>query len=284
MPMKRFVVFLSAVLLACSIGGCSDNSTVMPEPDPEPTPDPGKDMPVGDGVAIPIQFLVEQGSLINSYIDPTGLEVSLSNQGKNIEVRCYGDNFYYSRNLGREWSWWNQTPIGTTPSEECYAKFDALASANGDTGFRGVAYAFLYPFGMDENTCLSQPIRSIEVTGSKAWDEAHPAGAPLDDMIRVFAPRYSEIFDSGYELLYPNRLIPDMYDPEVYPERKDFPLTYSSRDADWKLLTELDETDRAIFPAQFRLKSLPYLPLYGQQITVKLTLADGTVLTGTCRE
>lgn len=115
MPMKRFVVFLSAVLLACSIGGCSDNSTVMPEPDPEPTPDPGKDMPVGDGVAIPIQFLVEQGSLINSYIDPTGLEVSLSNQGKNIEVRCYGDNFYYSRNLGREWSWWNQTPIGDNP-------------------------------------------------------------------------------------------------------------------------------------------------------------------------
>lgn len=284
--MNRLLALLSTVLLAFSMGACSDNSGQEPNPDPgpNPTPDPGKDEPVGGGVAIPIQLLIEKGSLINSYIDPTGLEVSLSNQGKNIEVRCYGDKFYYSRILGREWTWWNQTPIGMTPTEEMYAGFEALAAANGDTGFDGAVSVFLFPYGMDENTCLSQPIRSIEVTGAKAWDEEHPAGAPLGDMIRVFAPRYSEIFDSGYELLYPNWGTADRYDPEEYPRREDFPLDYSSRDADWKLLSELDETDLAIFPARFTLKSLPYLPLSGQRITVKITLADGTVLTGVCQE
>ena len=143
--MNRLLALLSTVLLACNIGGCSDNSTVTPVPDPEPTPDPVKDEPVGGGVAIPIQLLIEKGSLINSYIDPTGLEVSLSNQGKNIEVRCYGDKFYYSRILGREWTWWNQTPIGMTPTEEMYAGFEALAAANGDTGFDGAVSVFLFP-------------------------------------------------------------------------------------------------------------------------------------------
>ena len=227
----------------------------------------------------PITLSIEDGSLINSYVYSTDLEISLSNDGKIIMAYFTG-NSVYSRLLGQKWLWWGEQ----VPSQENYAQFETLSSANGDTGFNGAVEAFIQMGRENLNACLSQPIASIEVTSSAAWDENHPAGASLNDMIRVFSPRYAEVFDSGYELLYRNWGHADEAEREQYPPRQDFGTEYSSRNASWKLLTELDETDKRIFPAYFVLKSLPYLPLFGQQITVKVTLADGTVLTGTCRE
>ena len=228
---------------------------------------------------LPITLSVNEGSLINSYVYPTDLDVSLSNDGKIIMVRFTG-NSVYSRLLGQEWLWWGEQ----TPSQDNYAQFEALAAANGDTGFNGAVESFIREGVEGVSACLSQPIASIEVTSSAAWDKNHPAGTPLNDMIRIFSPRYAEVFDSGYELLYRNWGHADEAEREQYPPRQDFGTEYSSRDAAWKLLTELDQTDLQIFPAGFSLKSLPYLPLFGQQITVKITLIDGTVLTGTCSE
>lgn len=227
---------------------------------------------------LPITLSVNEGSLINSYVYPTDLDVSLSNDGKIIMVRFTG-NSVYSRLLGQEWLWWGEQ----TPSQDNYAQFEALSASNGDTGFNGAVEAFIQTGRENINACLSQPIASIEVSSSAAWAE-HPAGTQLNDMIRIFSPRYAEVFDSEYELVYRNFGHADAVEREQYPPRQDFETEYSSRNASWKLLTELDKTDLQIFPASFSLKSLPSLPLFGQQITVKVTFADGSVLTGTCRE
>ena len=287
--MKHKYIFMPLLLLAICAGAFSSEHDSDPVPkkgsdqdqheEPAPTPEEeGKDAPV------PHDMYISNGSLINSYVDAEKLDVSLSDNGKDIVVYCVGD-CVYSRLLGEEWQWWHQVVSGTAPTEQMYARFETLATENKDAGFNGFIPVYIRYDGLNVgDTNLSQPISSIEVTSSAAWDEEHPAGTPLNDMIRIFSPRYAEVFDSGYELLYRNWGHADEAEREQYPPRQDFGTEYSSRDAAWKLLTELDETDKRIFPAYFVLKSLPYLPLFGQQITVKVTLADGTVLTGTCRE
>lgn len=277
--MRCKYIFLPLMLLALCGGACSENNDPYIPPKDDPTDDI-VDEEVGKDTPVPHDMYLDNGQLINSYVDAKRLDVSLSDNRKDIVIYCIGD-CVYSRALGEDWRWWHQVVSGTAPTEQMYARFEALATKNKDAGFKGSIPVFIRYDGLNVgDTSLSQPIASIEVTSSAAWDENHPAGAPLNDLIRIFSPRYAEVFDSGYELLYRNWGHTDDAERELYPPRRDFATGYSSRNASWKLLSELDETDKQILPAYFVLRSLSSSSLLGQQITVRITLADGTVLSG----
>lgn len=54
-----------------------------------------------------------------------------------------------------------------------------------------------------EHACCAYDFASISFVCTKVWDEAHPAGKPLDDIVRMDAWSYYPYVRSGYSLPEP---------------------------------------------------------------------------------
>lgn len=110
--------------------------------------------------------------------------------------------------------------------------FDSLAARYGDlgydaeltyhdNGYEGAKHArYFYNYAMTEN------ISSIEVTSLNAWDDAHPYGKSLNDIIYVRAVTPIPFITSGYSADVPRLTEFSKRLSEMSPE--DFRLTFSN--------------------------------------------------------
>ena len=134
-------------------------------------------------------------------------------------------------------------------------EFERLASRNGDVSYNRwinedpVFYEFPVAFSYD--------FGSLHITSEADWDEEHPAGTFLDDIVQVEMSSYAEYIRNGYtgpvEVCYK------------------------------KLVSELTAEDLAIVSVSgftFRFMRAPTLERE-HTLIVSLTTADGKVYTGT---
>lgn len=81
-----------------------------------------------------------------------------------------------------------QTPAQTE-------EFLSIAARNGDVPTSRKA---MWMAGPESCTALSDNFTSLHLTCDTAWDESHPAGAPLDDLVTVYFDSYEgRIADPG---------------------------------------------------------------------------------------
>ena len=82
------------------------------------------------------------------------------------------------------------------------------------------------------------PLKSISIVADKDFDEAHPAGALLNDLFDIRYPRYNSFIKNGYE-------------PNDYDNVRDYSLDSISHLSDFK--------GEILFPerAKFYLKNHP---------------------------
>ena len=76
------------MLLALCGGACSENNDPYIPPKDDPTDDI-VDEEVGKDTPVPHDMYLDNGQLINSYVDANRLDVSLSNNGKDIADLLY---------------------------------------------------------------------------------------------------------------------------------------------------------------------------------------------------
>lgn len=88
-------------------------------------------------------------------------------------------------------------------------KFDSLARKHGDTFYNQIyVIGAADPFALDgdwlPHALNSDPV-AIEVVSDRDWDENHPAGTSLNDIIMFSTQSYRQYIRSGYD----NILFPD---------------------------------------------------------------------------
>lgn len=76
-----------------------------------------------------------------------------------------------------------------------YEKFLYIANRNGDNYFNHFDIDVYYQTRM----ASALDFESIHITSDVDWDEAHPAGTNLDDLIILKATTYAEFIRSGYK-------------------------------------------------------------------------------------
>lgn len=83
------------------------------------------------------------------------------------------------------------SPDAVQPADERYLE---LARRNGDTCF----YQLTYPLWYMNRGALADNFRSLSIVSNADWDEAHPAGTPLDDLFEVGLAVYGPFIRNGY--------------------------------------------------------------------------------------
>lgn len=73
-------------------------------------------------------------------------------------------------------------------------EFVRIAARNGDTGFDGNLWSFIYL----SRVVFADNFQSIHLTSDRDWDEEHPAGTLLDDIVLWEAITYSDFIRNGY--------------------------------------------------------------------------------------
>lgn len=129
----------------------------------------------------------------------------------------------------------------------------------------GMPYMFFY----NDMIALSDNFSSIHVVSNTDWDDAHPAGTYLDDLLECHYRTYAELFKKEYSTgsfeIYSKRM------DEIGPEE----LWIVAHYPEW----DLEPTNNA-FPITIRFTSPATL---GQNhlLTVTMTTTDGRVKSAT---
>ena len=123
-------------------------------------------------------------------------------------------------------------PNYTWCHDSILSKFHEYAVFYGDTSFWGRHFQ-----KRNGNGCM-MPLKSISIVADKDFDEAHPAGALLNDLFDIRYPRYNSFIKNGYE-------------PNDYDNVRDYSLDSISHLSDFK--------GEILFPerAKFYLKNHP---------------------------
>ncbi len=99
--------------------------------------------------------------------------------------------------------YYNDYPSKIIDKESSPVRFRRLAEHNGDTSFNQWidhwAEPGTWPYTVE---AWADNFQSMHVTSDADWDEAHPAGTPLDDILRIKIETYAEFIRSGYQM-YP---------------------------------------------------------------------------------
>ncbi len=74
-------------------------------------------------------------------------------------------------------------------------EYTALAERIGDTDFNQMMPTNACPMSTD---AFADYFSALHVTSDAVWDEAHPAGTPLDDILRIRLYSSAEFIRSGY--------------------------------------------------------------------------------------
>lgn len=91
----------------------------------------------------------------------------------------------------------NQYDERATPMEPVNTEgYLELAKHNGDR----LKFPLKIPFGgnYNDNTALAYDFESIHVTSDMDWDENHPAGTPLDDLVQMSIRTFAELLTQDY--------------------------------------------------------------------------------------
>lgn len=139
-------------------------------------------------------------------------------------------------------------------------KFLELAERNGDTSYNRLELFFGMPHAgsFHERGAYTENFSGIRVVCTNAaWDDAHPAGTPLDDLVRLSFASYHDYVQSGY-----------IADRGVLKTRK--------------APAKLSETDLYMLRPGFRIFFDSYPTVGSFDLTVTLTTVDGVEKTGTC--
>lgn len=147
-------------------------------------------------------------------------------------------------------------------------KFIEISERNEDFQFYRVAMPGEHLY---DEVALSDSFSSIHVTCDVDWDEAHPAGTPLDDILEVEFWTYTYIIARGY---WDNPSEGGL--DGKYLKRMD-ELTAD----DLRVLNYLPEKGspmrRNRHPTAIRFSSLPDDPARKYRLTVTMTTTDGAV-------
>lgn len=153
-------------------------------------------------------------------------------------------------------------------------RFKELARYYKDTSYNNL-------ISMGSPRCLSEPLLSISVISDTKYDDAHPAGIPLDDIVRLRAFSPFKFIQSAYtDFFYPSE--DDIYNGNVLIDNiktEYFPIN--------KQLNELDENDLILLCAEWSSDGIclifpKELPVNKEHnITVTVKFKNGKILTTT---
>ena len=73
-------------------------------------------------------------------------------------------------------------------------EFERLAIRNGDVGYNRWLEFWEYPSAFADN------FQTMHITSNADWDEAHPAGTSLDDVLQVRINSSSDFVHDGYDM------------------------------------------------------------------------------------
>ena len=170
--MKRFLfatIFISLLTI-----GCGDDIKVIDaaDPDAKDTPKPG-DPP-------PPDYIVENSpSFILSYYSMEELQADVQNDKLFMfilgDMQAGYDKIY-----------------GNIKNEVLY---NELCNYFGDTSYNKDIY---YYMGAGYNESYICDIESINITAETDWDDSHPAGTLLNDLVKINGHSYFDYIKNGY--------------------------------------------------------------------------------------
>lgn len=170
--MKRFLfatIFISLLTI-----GCGDDIKVIDaaDPDAKETPKPG-DPP-------PPDYIVENSpSFILSYYSMEELQADVQNDKLFMfilgDMQAGYDKIY-----------------GNIKNEVLY---NELCNYFGDTSYNKDIY---YYMGAGYNESYICDIESINITAETDWDDSHPAGTLLNDLVKINGHSYFDYIKNGY--------------------------------------------------------------------------------------
>ncbi|MDE5706785.1 MAG: hypothetical protein K2H69_01210 [Alistipes sp.] len=229
--MKRS--FLLLLLAASFLIGCSDKETpVIENPEIEEVAPDGTHLSEG---------------FIQVYLLPSAMNVRLEGEAVREKEYLLEISFDGERISNRE--------------VQTKARHEAIAARYGDREFNDR----IVPFS---TVALGSDCLSIEVTCDSPIDEAHPAGAPLGDLLTLYGVSFDEYIACGYD---------DSKMPS-YPESFDGLLLYNGLGGTplIKPLDEVTAADLLLVEPTLYLK-LPFpLPVGSHTFTVTARFADTT--------
>lgn len=240
--MKKYVFW---TLLSLVLAGCEKEK-------PQSTP-PEEELPTPKE-----HFVYDCNSFIVSYHDCESIILDMSKNG-NHPLMQQGDRFRIRLNANLEpcaAAFLELAPEGA--DEEAFRKrFEELCRRNGDTSydyeshrkdhFRVVPYGEWFSQSLagwigvpidrslSDYFCLADDIVSVEFFTAETWDDEHPAGSSINDLIAGYIPAKYGYIQSGYS-------------DESLLERQDRLLSELTAD-DWRCLS--------IFGPDFTFVSLP---------------------------
>lgn len=118
----------------------------------------------------------------------------------SIDIRCIYRLDSFSIYFWPEFSWPYLTDYNIFSQGEGAQEFDKLAAKHNDTTYKGLIRYLVQPrYIMFENHSTIVDIESISVTSTEDWDEAHPAGTQLNDLITYAAAPIQQFINSNYD-------------------------------------------------------------------------------------
>ena len=169
-----FVAFVAFALCGCGDSiGALDNTT-------DKTDETRKDENKDDNVEVPAE---ETGMWVSShciteFVVPSKIEVA-RNAGQHW-LKITGDEY-----------------ITHDPRAQSYEKAMEFAEFYSDTSYTGGIHPGL-------NRALAYPIEDITIYCEKDFDVEHPAGEPLDDVVKLEFKSFYEFIKNGYK--YPENI------------------------------------------------------------------------------
>lgn len=130
---------------------------------------------------------VENGNCIMAYLDGRiQLDSNIGIYGPDeteriITIRIDPNETFYSRWVPPYWQ----------QGEPKHEQYDEIAQRNGDTGFTGRILR-------EMTVALAQNFSEMHLTCDKDWDEVHPAGIPIDDLVKCTFTPYGPYILGGY--------------------------------------------------------------------------------------
>ena len=195
----------------------------------------------------PTDNLVFMRSFITTYVDGT---MNLYSYEAGQEATEIHNSYLLFTNMDVEHTY--GMPPGAT--EEEAERFMEIAERNGDLSYNRYEPEFIF-----SNTCCADNFKSIEIKClNAAWDEAHPAGSSLNDIVSIHHCSYADYIHKGY------------------------PDNYKWGAEQIKAMNELTEEDLAMIDPyiEFYFSSLPPAGSYEMEVTFVTT--EGEKKTATC--
>ena len=136
---------------------------------------------------------VMSGHYVNRYIVPDSLELS---------AEC-SSNIIIGTMIGGEYVSWNRD-----------ARFDSLAVLNRDLGWK-------YKSSEEIDAC-AYPVSGVSVVSDADFDERHPAGSELSDIVKVSVGSLGDFVMSGYVDSTPNNDRMKWINQKLFSDFSDF--------------------------------------------------------------